>query len=1472
MAGQVGKLTLKAVIEGFEEVQGLGKALKQVQGIANQSDASFKNITTRVKEFARQNVKTTDSIRGQIGAFTRLRGSVGVASSSYTTLTKNIQQLRRELVGLDTAEEKRAKKQSLRQMGMSDTEIRRAMRTESQIYQRALGKNVWDQTTRSVRQGILDQRVADNPIILDGKVSRDYINSFREATTENEEFAELQNRVNLRLQTTLNKKQVSSQFSTPTVLGPEDDRRFIKRTPRYPGEYGPIFDPTNKDIFTKIIRGSLGVMGEAFPGRKGVGLTGFKPGFTADPDARDNPADWIKDWKRPMDVARQIVDRRMGGGKRRTSIRAQWGENLRDSDDLFVPENVKKWQTHTDRLPGYRKGRIGTGTKYDTWRSRTEVDAPVFYSDIATGDVRARGGRLGKMVGGPKDLGPSYPQTPAGDAANIAALNKQLANLKTNSDGAKKVREKLLEIENRSSREMRKAQGVVGDLTRKENQRIRVQEKLAKIRQETGGGTGFSGRQGYKYQTRKDIGGGRFEYEERQDAGWARPQVSRDPVTGAMIAPSASGGYAPGSFRMPVPTQVREISGLYNQIANIGMSKINADIDRMGKSYEEVRKDILAASKAGNKSVQSLTAQKSAFVQLRDGMNPASKGFKQLTKDIQNTDKALMRLSANKFSGANLRRTGQSILGAGFVGGPAGFLGAGLGAGIEALRPGGDMAGGAITGGLVASQVLTPISQAIGGATNYASDIEKAQIALRGITKTSENYEVAQKAITKAVEVYNVPQEVAIKGMTRLSAAVLGANGNIYNAAEAFLNTTVAIKGTAGSADDVKSAITAMVQIYSKGKVSAEELSGQLGERFPAAVTKFAKANNISTQQLQKQLKDGTVGLDMLSKFVTSLGEEYAPLAEKIAKSNEEAGARSRIAMNKMKIAVGTELKDVGAQFQIIGANLLTSLVPALATVGNIGADVFGALAGTIQFVIDNFHEFASVAAVAGGVMAGLAIQALAFKAALEGWNLKLLVGWIWKKVLALKALTIAQIKMNIAAMANPYVLIAAGLTATAIWAFKAAQAHDQLVASLESGVATEDDVNKAFEERLKLQKEMVRIATSNAFKYRDEKERAAAIEKLNKKYDELTKAIEAYRKGANDPHDFKKLKKEFESLMGTEKVMSQKMMDLEINLLDARGKGMKLTELKLKRDIDILKITEKIEENEKASVTQLHEQAKINKQFEIDKAKILEVSDQMLFKMGDITKEELAKRDAAREALVIYHLQDEFLEGQKRSLKEITDLLLKQKEANKFEGFMGGIDKWAKNMKSVGEQVADATAGMFDRMADSLTNFVMTGKLQFKEFARSVIADLSKIIIKQMMLNALTGFKSWLGGGQKTTTVAQVTGMVAAKGGVFAQNGIVPYAKGGIVDKPTLFPFSRGIGLMGEAGPEAIVPLKRGKDGKLGIAGGGGSTVVNVSVDAKGTKVEGDTPTASQLGKLIGVAVKAELIKEQRPGGLLSN
>jgi len=226
---------------------------------------------------------------------------------------------------------------------------------------------------------------------------------------------------------------------------------------------------------------------------------------------------------------------------------------------------------------------------------------------------------------------------------------------------------------------------------------------------------------------------------------------------------------------------------------------------------------------------------------------------------------------------------------------------------------------------------------------------------------------------------------------------------------------------------------------------------------------------------------------------------------------------------------------------------------------------------------------------------------------------------------------------------------------------------------------------------------------------------------------------------------------------------------------------------------------------------------------------------------------------------------------------KGLTDWKTDLGGGDAYSGIKGGIQKFKDDVKDMGEEIANVTASWFDRMADALANFVMTGKLKFKEFARSVIADIAKMIAKQMIFNMLAGFKdggNWLSGlfggkGKGGGFENRVSG--SAKGNVFAQNGIVPYAKGGIVNSPTLFPFSKGTGLMGEAGPEAIIPLKRGKGGRLGVEGGGGATTVNVSVDAKGTKVEGDGKQMAQLGKMLGSAIEMEIAKQKRPGGLLA-
>ena len=112
-----------------------------------------------------------------------------------------------------------------------------------------------------------------------------------------------------------------------------------------------------------------------------------------------------------------------------------------------------------------------------------------------------------------------------------------------------------------------------------------------------------------------------------------------------------------------------------------------------------------------------------------------------------------------------------------------------------------------------------------------------------------------------------------------------------------------------------------------------------------------------------------------------------------------------------------------------------------------------------------------------------------------------------------------------------------------------------------------------------------------------------------------------------------------------------------------------------------------------------------------------------------------------------------------------------------------------------------------------------------------------------------------------------------SANGNAFGANGIIPFAKGGIVNSPTLFPFAKGTGLMGEAGPEAIMPLQRGANGKLGVlaSGSGGDINVVVNVDASGSSVEGNEQEGQQLGRVIAAAIQQEMIKQKRPGGLLA-
>lgn len=112
--------------------------------------------------------------------------------------------------------------------------------------------------------------------------------------------------------------------------------------------------------------------------------------------------------------------------------------------------------------------------------------------------------------------------------------------------------------------------------------------------------------------------------------------------------------------------------------------------------------------------------------------------------------------------------------------------------------------------------------------------------------------------------------------------------------------------------------------------------------------------------------------------------------------------------------------------------------------------------------------------------------------------------------------------------------------------------------------------------------------------------------------------------------------------------------------------------------------------------------------------------------------------------------------------------------------------------------------------------------------------------------------------GGALSSVISGVMGSVLpfANGGSFSQGRVMPFAQGGVVSSPVSFPMRGGTGLMGEAGPEAIMPLTRGSDGRLGVRSSGGGRAMNVVINVSTPDVSGfqrsQTQIAAQMQRLL--------------------
>ncbi|EEP1937754.1 phage tail tape measure protein [Salmonella enterica] len=167
------------------------------------------------------------------------------------------------------------------------------------------------------------------------------------------------------------------------------------------------------------------------------------------------------------------------------------------------------------------------------------------------------------------------------------------------------------------------------------------------------------------------------------------------------------------------------------------------------------------------------------------------------------------------------------------------------------------------------------------------------------------------------------------------------------------------------------------------------------------------------------------------------------------------------------------------------------------------------------------------------------------------------------------------------------------------------------------------------------------------------------------------------------------------------------------------------------------------------------------------------------------------------------------------------------------------GVSRALDNFMAQGSDVAGMTENVFtnafNSMADGIANFTLTGKIDFRSFTVSILADLAKMearIAASKLLGSVLGmFGVGASAGGSTPSGAYSSAALSvipnADGGVYRSAGLSQYS-GSIVNRPTFFAFARGAAVMGEAGPEAILPLRRGANGKLGVvaAGSGGMTM----------------------------------------------
>lgn len=370
---------------------------------------------------------------------------------------------------------------------------------------------------------------------------------------------------------------------------------------------------------------------------------------------------------------------------------------------------------------------------------------------------------------------------------------------------------------------------------------------------------------------------------------------------------------------------------------------------------------------------------------------------------------------------------------------------------------------------------------------------------------------------------------------------------------------------------------------------------------------------------------------------------------------------------------------------------------------------------------------------------------------------------------------------------------------------------------------------------------------------------------------------------------------------LAQQEALKQEQFNTETQLLDILKQ-----ELDLKRDMGM--ITEEAYNKEiRALEKNMRAREFNNKQLEIERN----------------YKREMARIDTAEKAATAISLVEDrdgnkILDPQQQAefdRKRTAAGLLRSEQLSGSRQVYDANEKLRDQMNSMSEDqkgLANIYKNTFSSMSDAIVEFARTGKLNFKSLINDMLAQILRLYMNKMFMNLFSSILPSLPGmGTSTFSGSSVgfgipSGVPMAKGGAFSDIGLMKYAMGGvftnrdvkkyamggaftdtdvkkyakggtftnsIVDQPTMFKFAKGTGLMGEAGPEAIMPLKRDSQGNLGVRGGSSGGNVEVVVNNYSTeKAEARETVDSRGNRRVEVVVGDMTAGEIARGGSMTN